>query len=84
MPSRSFVMVADIHNVDVPGQPGPTNRDATVLSPTAGNLCSAEWHVRDSGSGFNSQIKSACIIRSRFLVAKKTQTAGKLRMIRLC
>ena len=35
--STSFVMVAEIHNVDVPG---PSNRDAAELSPTSGTLCS--------------------------------------------
>ena len=35
VPSTSFVMVAEIHNVDVPG---PSNRDATVLSPTVDTL----------------------------------------------
>ena len=33
VPSTSFVTVAEIHNVNVPGT---SNRDATVLSPTAG------------------------------------------------
>ena len=35
MPSTSFVMVVEIHNVDAPVT---SNRDATVLSPTAGTL----------------------------------------------
>ena len=33
--SASFVTLVDIHNVDVPAA---SNRDATVLSPTAGTL----------------------------------------------
>ena len=35
--SASFVTLVEIHNVDVPAA---SNRDATVLSPTAGTLCS--------------------------------------------
>ena len=35
MPSTSFVMVVEIHNVDAPAA---SNRDATVLSPTTGIL----------------------------------------------
>ena len=37
VPSTSFATVAEIHNVDVSG---PGIRYATVLSPTAGTLCS--------------------------------------------
>ena len=33
--SASFVMLVEIHNVDVPAA---SNRDTTVLSPTAGTL----------------------------------------------
>ena len=37
--SASFVTLVEIHNVDVPVA---SNRDTTVLSPTAGTLCSSQ------------------------------------------
>ena len=36
VPYTSFVTVAEIYNVDVPG---PSNQDAIVLLATAGTLC---------------------------------------------
>ena len=41
--STSFVTLVEIHNVDVPA----SNRDATVLSPTAGTLQSPSAIVVD-------------------------------------
>ena len=41
--SASFVALVEIHNVDVPAA---SNRDATVLLPTAGTLCSGQARAR--------------------------------------
>ena len=55
--SASFVTLVEIHNVDVPAA---SNRDATLLSPTAGTLqwpraIAVDFEI-ESDSGFDSHI----------------------------
>ena len=55
--------------------PGPSNRDATVLSPTAGNIyngpCATTVVEIESDSGSDSPTQSACTVGSSFPVAEK-------------
>ena len=64
--SASFVTLVEIHNVDVPAA---CNRNATVLSPTAGTLqwpsvIAVDFEIK-SDSGSDSYTQRACRLFSR-------------------
>ena len=74
--SASFITLMEIHNVDVPVT---SNRDATVLSPTAGTMqwprvIAVDFEIEsDSGS---DHIHNRRVAVSRFLNSSGRQTTN--------